>query len=66
MKNKVAKKLKQVPVGYLAIGVDPHKKVHAAVAITEDLTVRTKFKFNNSICLLTGEGNSLRPRPAGR
>ena len=48
MKNKASRKLKQVPAGYLAIGVDPHKKVHAAVAITEDLTVRTKFKFSNS------------------
>jgi transposase len=48
MKNSVAKKLKQVPAGYLTIGIDPHKKKHAAVAITEDLVVRTKFKFNNS------------------
>ncbi|MBI4303776.1 MAG: hypothetical protein HY665_05515 [Chloroflexi bacterium] len=48
MKNRAARKLKQIPAGYLAIGVDPHKKKHAAVAITEDLTVRTKFKFANS------------------
>lgn len=48
MKNKAAKKLKQLPAGYLAIGIDPHKKRHAAVAIMEDLTVRTKFKFDNS------------------
>jgi transposase len=32
----------------LTIGIDPHKKKHAAVAITEDLIVRTKFKFANS------------------
>jgi transposase len=48
MKNKAARKLKQVPAGYLTIGIDPHKKKHAAVAITEDLMVRTKFKFMNS------------------
>jgi transposase len=48
MKNKAARKLKQIPAGYLAIGIDPHKKRHAAVAIMEDLTVRTKFKFDNS------------------
>jgi transposase len=48
MKNSVAKRLKQVPAGYLTIGIDPHKKTHAAVAITEDLIVRTKFKFSNS------------------
>jgi len=48
MKNKAAKKLKQIPAGYLTIGIDPHKRKHAAVAITEDLMVRTKFKFDNS------------------
>ena len=26
MKNNAANKLKQVPVGYLVIGIDPHKK----------------------------------------
>jgi hypothetical protein len=48
MKNSAAKKLKQVPAGYLVIGVDPHKNKHAAVATTEDLMVRAKFKFVNS------------------
>jgi transposase len=48
MKNSAAKKLRQVPAGYLTIGIDPHKKKHAAVAVTEDLMVRTKFKFANS------------------
>ncbi|MBI2287818.1 MAG: IS110 family transposase [Chloroflexi bacterium] len=48
MKNSAAKKLKQVPTGYLTVGVDPHKRRHAAVAIAEDLTVRTRFKFVNS------------------
>ena len=36
MKNTAARKLKQVPKGYLIVGVDPHKKKHAAVAITQD------------------------------
>jgi transposase len=48
MNNSAARKLKQIPAGYLAIGVDPHKKKHAAVAITENLMVRAKFKFANS------------------
>ena len=48
MKNSAARKLKQVPKGYLSIGIDPHKKKHAAAAITEDLMVRSKFKFDNS------------------
>jgi len=48
MKNSAARKLKQVPAGYLIVGVDPHKKKHAAVAINEDLVVQTKFKFMNS------------------
>jgi len=48
MKSTVARKLRQVPEGYLVIGVDPHKKKHAAVAITQDFTTRAKFKFNNT------------------
>ncbi|MBM4463864.1 MAG: IS110 family transposase [Chloroflexi bacterium] len=48
MKNRAARKLKQVPAGYLIVGVDPHKKKHAVVAINEDLVVQTKFKFVNS------------------
>ena len=35
MKNSAARKLRQAPAGYLAMGVDSHKKKHAVVAITE-------------------------------
>ena len=48
MQNTAARKLIQVPERYLIIGVDPHKKRHAAVAITQDFTVRTKFKVDNT------------------
>jgi len=48
MKSTVARKLRQVPQGYLVIGVDPHKKKHAAVTITQDFTTWAKFKFDNS------------------
>jgi transposase len=48
MKSTVARKLRQVPQGYLVMGVDPHKKKHAAVAITQDFTTLVKFKFDNS------------------
>jgi transposase len=48
MENTVARKRKQVPEGYLVIGVDPHKKRHAAVAITQDFTTQAKFKFDNT------------------
>ncbi len=48
MKNNTARKLKQIPEGYLIIGVDPHKKKHAAVAMTQDAIVHTKFKITNS------------------
>jgi len=48
MKNSTARKLRQVPKEYLVIGVDPHKKRHAAVAVTQDFTTHSKFKFNNS------------------
>jgi len=33
MENTAARKRKQVPEGYLIIGIDSHKKRHAAVAI---------------------------------
>ena len=48
MKNSRARKLREVPAGYLVVGVDPHKKKHAAVAMTQDFVTRSKFKFNNS------------------
>jgi len=48
MENTAARKRKQVPEGYLVIGIDPHKKRHAAVAITQDFTTRDKFKFDNT------------------
>jgi len=48
MKNTAARKRKQVPEGYMIIGIDPHKKRHAAVAITQDFTIRDKFKFANT------------------
>jgi len=48
MENTAARKRNQVPEGYLVIGVDPHKKRHAAVAITQDFTTQAKFKFDNT------------------
>ncbi len=48
MKNSAAKKRRQVPTGYLVVGVDPHKKKHAAVFMTQDFTTHSKFKFDNS------------------
>jgi len=48
MENTAARKRKQVPEGYLIIGVDPHKKRHAAMVITQDFSIRDKFKFDNT------------------
>ena len=48
MKNSAANKRKQVPAGYLVIGVDPHKKKHAAVFMSQDFTTHNKLKFDNS------------------
>ena len=48
MKNSTARKLRQIPEGYLLVGVDPHKKKHAAVAMTQDAMVHCKFKVVNS------------------
>jgi transposase len=48
MENTAARKRRQVPDGYLVVGIDPHKKRHAAVAITQDFATRAKFKFDNT------------------
>ena len=48
MKNNAARKRKEVPAEYLVIGIDPHKKKHAAVFMTQDFTTHSKFKFDNS------------------
>jgi len=48
MQNTAARKRRRVPEGYLVVGVDPHKKKHAAVAITQDFTTQAKFKFGNT------------------
>ena len=48
MQNSAARKMKQVPEGYMVLGIDPHKKRHAAVAITQDFTTRDRFKFDNT------------------
>jgi transposase len=48
MENTAARKRKQVPEGYLVVGIDPHKQRHAAVAITQGFTTQTKFKFDNT------------------
>ena len=48
MKNSAAKKRKEVPAEYLVIGIDPHKKKHAAVVMTQDFMTHSKFKFDNS------------------
>jgi transposase len=47
MNNSAANKLRQVPTECLVVGIDPHKKKHAAVAMTQDYTTHCKFKFNN-------------------
>jgi transposase len=48
LKNALAKKLQQVPKGYLVVGIDPHKKKHAAAAITQDFSTVARFKFDNN------------------
>ena len=48
MNNSTANKLRQVPAGYLVVGIDPHKKTHAAIVTTQDFTTHNKFKFCNS------------------
>ncbi len=51
MKDTAAEKCKQIPKGYLVVGINPHKKKHAAVVMTQDFTTYSKFKFDNlAIC----------------
>jgi transposase len=48
VKNITASKLKQIPEGYLIIGVDAHKKKHVAVVKTQDAVIHSRFKVDNS------------------
>jgi len=48
MRNSAAKKRKRAPIGYLVVGMDPHKKKPAAVFMTQDFMTRSKLKFDNS------------------
>ena len=48
MKNITASKLKQIPEGYLIVGVDTHKKKHAVVLRTQDAVVHSRFQVGNS------------------
>ena len=49
MKDSTARKLRQIPPGYLLVGIDPHKKRHAAAVMTAQAAVITKFKVDNSL-----------------
>ena len=48
MKGTAARKIKQVPEECLIVGIDVHKKKHAAVVMTHDFTTCGKLKFSNS------------------
>jgi hypothetical protein len=48
MRNSAAKKRKEVPTGYLVVGMDHHKKKPAAVFMSQAFMTRSKLKFNNS------------------
>ena len=49
MKGSITRKLRQIPPGYLLVGIDPHKKRHAVAIITPQAMVLSKFKVNNSL-----------------
>lgn len=48
MKNSIARKLAQILVNFLIVGIDPHKKMHAVVIMTREAVVLSKFKVANS------------------
>lgn len=47
MNNSTAFKLAQLPANVLRVGVDPHKRQHAAVICTEHAQILSKFKVTN-------------------
>lgn len=49
MKGNTARKVRQIPEGYLRVGVDPHKRQHAVVVMTVRMQVMSKFKIGNSL-----------------
>lgn len=49
MKDSTARKLRQIPPGYLLVGIDPHKKRHAVAIMTPQAMVLAKFKVSNSL-----------------
>lgn len=51
MKNDTAKGLKQVPEGYLIIGVDPHKKKYAVVVLTQDAIAQAELLKGRKILI---------------
>ena len=50
MNNSTAFKLAQLPANVLRVGIDPHKRQHAAVICTEHAHVLSKFKVANDRC----------------
>lgn len=49
MKSNTVEKLKQIPDRCLMVGVDPHKRRHVAVVMTQDARVWGKGKFDNDM-----------------
>lgn len=49
MKDSTTHKLAQIPPGYLMVGIDPHKRQHAAAVMTHQAQVTTKFKVANTM-----------------
>src|SRR3990170_4717019 len=48
MQNNTARKLAQIPQGALIVGVDPHKKMHAVVMMTQQARILTKLKIGTT------------------
>lgn len=48
MQVSTARKLAQIPDDYLIAGVDPHKRMHATVLMTQDAKIRAKLKIGNT------------------
>jgi hypothetical protein len=49
MKDSTTQKLVQIAAGSRLVGIDPHKRQHAAAVMTHQAQVTTKFKVANTM-----------------
>ncbi len=48
MQSSTARKLAQIPSGCLIVGIDPHKRMHAGVIMSQQAQILSKVKIGNT------------------